>query len=74
MYSCLANFYSVRMIKNTCLYNLVEIEIRETNKWWKDKTFVAELDRRLEASEEGTDKSFTIEELEASIDKLRKKA
>jgi len=55
------------------IYNLLEDEIEETNEWWKDKSFVAELDHRYEALESGTDKGLTVEQLEASIDKLRKK-
>ncbi len=55
------------------IYNLLESEIEETNEWWKDKRFVKELDRRYEALESGADKGFTLEKLEASIDKLRKK-
>ncbi len=47
-----------------------------TDKWrsnkWKDKQFVAELDSRNEAMETGKDKGFTVEQLEASITKLRK--
>lgn len=55
------------------IYNLLEGEIEETNEWWKDKGFVEELDRRYEALEAGTDKGFTVDQLTASIDKLRKK-
>jgi hypothetical protein len=55
------------------IYNLLENEIEDTNQWWKDKVFVAELDRRSQALESGKDKGFTVEQLEASIEKLRKK-
>lgn len=55
------------------IYNLLEDEIEGTNEWWKDKQFTAELDRRYEALEKGKDKGVTIEKLEASIAKLRKK-
>jgi hypothetical protein len=54
------------------IYNLLENDINETNEWWKDKLFAAELDRRFEALEAGTDKGFSIDQLEASIDKMRK--
>jgi hypothetical protein len=53
------------------IYNLLENEIEETNEWWKDKQFAEELDRRFNALEDGSDKGFTITQLEASIDKLR---
>jgi hypothetical protein len=55
------------------IYNLLENEIEETNEWWKDKQFVEELDRRSSALENGSDKGFTIEQLEASINKQRTK-
>ena len=54
------------------IYNLLENEIEDTSEWWKDKSFVAELDRRYEALESGKDKGFTTDQLEASIDKMRK--
>jgi hypothetical protein len=54
------------------IYNLLENEINQTTEWWQDKEFVAELDRRFDAVESGEDKGFTIEELNASISKLRK--
>ena len=59
--------------KLNAIYNLLENEIEDNNEWWKDKSFAAELDRRYEALESGKDKGFTIDQLEASIDKLRKK-
>jgi hypothetical protein len=55
------------------IYSLLENEIEQTNKWWKDKKFIAELDRRYQALEKGTDKGFTVEQLESSINKLRNK-
>ena len=55
------------------IYNLLEGEIEEIAEWWKDKSFVAELDERYEALEYGKDKGFTVEQLEASLDKMRKK-
>ncbi len=55
------------------IYNLLENEIETTAAWWKDKEFVKELDRRFVALENGTDKGFTVSELEQSIDKLSKK-
>lgn len=59
--------------KLNAIYDLLENEIEHANEWWKDKVFTAELDRRFEALEAGTDKGFTVEQLEASIEKLRKK-
>ena len=54
------------------IYSLLENEITDTKEWWKDKKFVAELDSRYEAMEKGKDKGFTVEQIEASITKLRK--
>jgi hypothetical protein len=54
------------------IYSLLENEITNTKEWWKDKQFVAELDSRYAAMEKGADKGFTVEQLEASITKLRK--
>lgn len=55
------------------IYSLLENEIEETSEWWKDKKFIAELDRRYQALETGADKGFTVEQLESSINKLRNK-
>ena len=54
------------------IYSLLENEIVDAKEWWKDKKFVAELDSRYVAMETGKDKGFTVEQLEASIAKLRK--
>ncbi len=56
------------------IYNPLENEIEETQEWWKDKAVIAELDRRYEALESGKDKGVTIDQLEASIGKMRKKS
>jgi len=55
------------------IYSLLENEIEESNKWWKDKKFTTELDRRYQALETGIDKGYTVEQLESSIKKLRNK-
>jgi len=55
------------------IYNLLENEIEQTNEWWKDKLVTLELDNRYEALENGSDKGFTIEQLEQSVSKLRVK-
>ena len=54
------------------IYSLLENEITDSKEWWKDKKFAAELDSRYEAMEKGMDKGFTVEQIEASITKLRK--
>jgi len=53
------------------IYNLLENEIEQAYEWWKDKEFVAELDRRDKAIESSEDKGYTVAQLNASIEKLR---
>ena len=55
------------------IYHLLENDIEHTQEWWKDKLFTTGLDKCYEAMENGTDKGVTLEELETSIGKLRKK-
>ncbi len=55
------------------IYQLLENEIEQANEWWKDKQFTKELDRRYKALENGTDKDFSVEQLEVSVSKLRSK-
>ena len=57
--------------KLNAIYNLLEDEIDQTSKWWNDKQFVSELDRRFQALENGVDKGFTVPQLQQSIDKIR---
>lgn len=59
--------------KLNAIYNLLENEIEQTNDWWKDKLFTKELDRRYQLLENGSDKGFTVEQLEQSVSKLRLK-
>ncbi len=59
--------------KLQAIYNLLENEIEFTDEWWKDKNFITELDNRYQSLETGKDKGFTIEQLEASAEKLRRK-
>ncbi|MEP6713736.1 MAG: hypothetical protein ABJA37_15015 [Ferruginibacter sp.] len=60
--------------KLNAIYHLLQDEIERTKEWWKDKAFTAELDDRYQSLENGTDKGYTIDELETSISKLRKKS
>jgi hypothetical protein len=55
------------------IYNLLENEIEQTTEWWKDKDFIKELDDRTKALDNGTDKGYTIDQLEEFIGKLRTK-
>jgi len=57
--------------KLNAIYNLLENEIEQTNEWWKDKKFTKELDNRYQALENGSDKGFTIDQLEKSVITIR---
>ena len=59
--------------KLNAIYQLLENEIDQTKQWWDDKVFTAELNRRFNSLENGTDKGYTLEELETSVSRLRKK-
>lgn len=59
--------------KLKAIYHLLENEIEETNEWWKNKNFVTELDQRYSSMEKGDDKGYTLEQLNSSVEKLRKK-
>ena len=59
--------------KLNAIYHLLQGEIDQTLEWWKDKAFTVELDRRYQSLENGTDKGYTLDELETSVSKLRKK-
>ncbi len=57
--------------KLNAIYNLLENEIEQTKEWWEDKKFTKVLDNRYQALENGSDKGFTIDQLEKSVTKLR---
>jgi hypothetical protein len=57
--------------KLQAIYNLLEPQIDTTAEWWKDKKMLAEFDARSKALESGTDKGYTLDELDASINKIR---
>jgi hypothetical protein len=59
--------------KLNAIYHLLEDEIERTQEWWKNKAFISDLDHRYQSLENGTDKGYSLDELEGSISKLRKK-
>lgn len=59
--------------KLKAIYNLLEEEIEQTNEWWKNQQLIEEFDKRYQALENGDDKGFTLEQLQQSVGKLRKK-
>lgn len=59
--------------KVKAIYTMLEDEINEEVKWWKDNNFLNELDKRYKGWESGKEKSYTLAEINASIEKLKKK-
>ncbi len=52
--------------------SILEID-QSDNEWWKDKEFVKELDSRSKALASGEDKGFTLKQLQASVEKHKRK-
>ncbi|MDI3321542.1 hypothetical protein [Pinibacter soli] len=48
-----------------------EDSVTKELKWWKNKAFVKELNRRCADWETGKDKGYTMEEIDASIEQLK---
>jgi hypothetical protein len=59
--------------KLKAIYMMLEDEITEELEWWKDKAFVKELDNRYRAWSSGKEKGYTLAEVDASIEQLKKK-
>ena len=59
--------------KVKAIYALLENQITPAVDWSEDEEFVAELDERVRRYEAGIDRGYTWDELEASIEELRKK-
>ena len=57
--------------KINAIYALLEEEIEQTNKWWEDKKFLAELDSRDKSLASGKDKGITIRQARKTVDTLR---
>jgi hypothetical protein len=57
--------------KIKAIYTMLENEIDEEIKWWENKDFVKELDVSYNEWKNGKARGYTIEEANASIDKLR---
>ena len=61
--------------KVKAIYTLLEDQIiAEKYDWSQDTDFVAELDERVRRYEAGIDRGYTWDELEASIEELKKEA
>lgn len=59
--------------KIKAIYMILEDEITEEKEWWENKDYITELDNRYKAWENGTDKAYTLAEIESSIAQLKKK-
>jgi hypothetical protein len=59
--------------KIKAIYTMLEDEITEDLEWWKDNVFTNELDRRYAAWQTGKEKSYTLKEVDASIEQLKKR-
>jgi len=57
-------------IKN--IYDLFEDQMTPAVDWSEDEEFVAELNERVRRWEEGIDKGISINEVKASLEKLKK--
>ena len=51
------------------IYHMPETQCDSKAEWWKDKDFMAELDKRSHDLETGLDKGITIDEMHASLNK-----
>jgi len=59
--------------KLKAIYMMLEDDIEEKLEWWKDKSFVQELDAEYKEWQSCKAKGHTLDEINASIDKLRAK-
>jgi hypothetical protein len=59
--------------KVKAIYALLEDQIAPKYEWSEDEEFVAELDERVRRYEAGIDRGYTLDELEVSINELKKK-
>jgi hypothetical protein len=57
-------------VKN--LYNIFEDQMAPAYEWSKDAEFVAELEDRVKRWENGTAPGFSIDEVKASLEELKK--
>jgi len=58
--------------KIKALYTLLEDQMNLSSDWSDDEEFVAELNERYRRWEAGVDRGYTWNEVEASLDELRK--
>jgi hypothetical protein len=59
--------------KVKAIYTMLEDDITQELQWWKDNAFTQELDRRYKAWENGSEKGFSLAEVDASVEQLKKR-
>lgn len=59
--------------KVKAIYVMLEDTIREDAEWWKDKVFTNELDARYANYKSGKGKTYSLMEIEESIEELKQK-
>jgi hypothetical protein len=59
--------------KIKAIYTMLEDDMTEQLGWWNDNTLVQELDSRYKAWENGSAKAYSLAEVEASIEQLKKR-
>jgi len=59
--------------KLMAIYTMLESEITDEVKWWKDNVFIKELDNRYTSWNDGKEKGYSLEEVDASIEQVRKR-
>jgi hypothetical protein len=58
--------------KLKAIYMILEDEVEEAAAWWKNKSFISELDKRYKAWERGTEKGYSVSEAKHLIGLLKK--
>jgi hypothetical protein len=59
--------------KIMAIYTMLEDNITEEIEWWNNTAFVAKLERDQETWASGKEKSYSLEDIKADIDKRKKK-
>jgi len=59
--------------KIAAIYTLLENDILEHTEWWNDDALVKELDKEYAAWANGSEKGYTLQEIENSIAELKSK-
>jgi hypothetical protein len=59
--------------KIKAIYTMLEDEITEDLEWWKDNVFTDELDRSYAAWQTGKEKGYSLKQVDASIEQLKKR-